>query len=238
MNTSTHHPNDHATTPVLIGEGFTTPAAQATPSATRWLALSAVAGPVLFDLAWIVLGLLRPGYSPVSQQISVLAIGQGGVFMRVAFLLNGLLGIVGVIAVFQSFKHTLGAVARWTCTVLLVLSPLGVLWAGIFTMDLLALHTLGTLVAFCTPVIAFPIVGLVLRHVPEWKRFGTWMLLGCLLTLALLVGFTTSVPPHINWAIGGGSLGLWQRALGIEVQAWYVALGALAFRRASRSAGL
>src|SRR6266699_711729 len=123
-------------------------------------------------------------------------------------------------------------------TVLLVLSPLGVLWAGIFTMDLLALHTLGTLVAFCTPVIAFPIVGLVLRHVPEWKRFGTWMLLGCLLTLALLVGFTTSVPPHINWATGGGSLGLWQRALGIEVQAWFVAMGVLAFRRASRSAGL
>jgi len=238
MNTSLHHPNDDATTPVLIGERFAKPAAQASLQAIRWLALGAVVGPVLFALAWLVLGQLHPGYSPVSQQISALAIGQGGVFMRVAFLLNGLLGIVGVIAVFQSFKHTLGAIARWICTVLLLLSPLGVLWAGIFTMDMLALHTLGTLVAFCTPVIAFPIVGLVLRRVPEWKGFGTWMLLGCLLTLALLVGFTTSVPPHINWAIGGGSLGLWQRALGIEVQAWYVALGALAFRRASRSAGL
>ncbi len=238
MNTVSHHSNDHATAPALSGEGFATPAAQATPSATRWLALGAVVGPVLFTLAWLVLGPLRPGYSPVSQQISALAIGQGGVFMRVAFLLNGLLGIVGVIAVFQSYKHTLGAIARWICTVLLLLSPLGILWAGIFTMDTLTLHTPGAFVAFGTPVIAFPIVGLVLRRVPEWKGFGTWMLLGCLLTLALLVGFTTSVPPHINWAIGGGSLGLWQRALGIEVQAWYVALGALAFRRASRSAGL
>jgi hypothetical protein len=167
MNTASHHLNDNETTPVLSGEGFAKPAALSTPQATRWLALGAVVGPVLFDLAWLVLGLLRPGYSPVSQQVSVLAIGQGGVFMRVAFLLNGLLGIVG----------------------------------------------------------------LVLRRVPEWKRFGTWMLLGCLLTLALLVGFTTSVPQNINWATGAGSLGLWQRALGIEIQAWYVAMGWLAFRR-------
>src|SRR5215471_7912463 len=112
MNTVSHHQGDHATTPVLIGEGFAKPAAQASPQVTRWLALGTVVGPVLFALAWLVLGPLRPGYSPVSQQISALAIGQGGVFMRVAFLLNGLLGIVGVIAVFQSFKHTLGAVAR------------------------------------------------------------------------------------------------------------------------------
>jgi hypothetical protein len=39
MKTSLHHPNDDAATPVLIGEGFAKPAAQASPEATRWLAL-------------------------------------------------------------------------------------------------------------------------------------------------------------------------------------------------------
>ena len=85
MNTSSHHLNDNETTPVLIGEGFAKPAAQASPEATRWLALGAIVGPVLFTLAWVVLGFLSPGYtawgiriapySPISQPISGLGLG-------------------------------------------------------------------------------------------------------------------------------------------------------------------
>lgn len=152
--------------------------------------------------------------------------------MRAVYLLNGFLLSAGVLVVFQSFKHQFGAVARWACTLLLALSPLGVLWDGIFTLQTLAIHNQGVYVAAGTPVISFLIVGLVLRRVPSWKRFGTWMLLGCPLTLALIVGFTTAVPLS-ELAIGGGSIGLWQRALITEIQAWYVALGVLAFRRAS-----
>jgi hypothetical membrane protein len=232
MNPSSDRPNDDATTSAPIGEGFAKPAGKPAPLAARWLALGAVVGPVLFAIAWLVLGPLRPGYSFVSRPISALAIGPNGVLMRAVFLLNGLLVIVGVIAVFQSFKHTLGTIARWSCMVLLLLSPLGILWAGIFTMDTLALHNLGAYSAFGTPIITFPIVGLVLRRVPGWRCLGTWMLLGCPLTLALLVGFTTSVPhSELVTGIGGGTYGLWQRALIAEVQAWFVALGALAFRR-------
>jgi len=231
MNTASRYPADDQATSVPIGSGSAKPAALATPETARWLTLGAVAGPILFTLAWLVLGQLRPSYSFVSRPVSALAIGPNGVFMDAAFVLNGLLLIVGLIAVFQSFKHKLGTLARWMCTVLFLLSPLGVLWDGIFTMNTLALHTLGAEVALGTPVISFLIVGLVLRRVPEWKRFGTWMLVGCPLTLALLVGFSMSVPPS-ELATGGGSLGLWQRALIIEVQAWFVAMGWLAFRRA------
>jgi len=206
------------------------------PSATRerarWLALGAIAGPVLFTLAWIVLGPLHPGYSPVSEQMSVLAVGPNGGFMRAAFVLYGVLVTVGVIAIFQGLEGELGLVSRWVCTVLLLLSPLGVFWAGIFTMDHLALHTVGAVVGLGTPVITLPIVGLVLRRAPRWRRFGTLMLLGGPLTLALLVGFSNSVPQSVMRTGGaGGSLGLWQRALGIEVQAWFVAMGWLAFRQ-------
>jgi Protein of unknown function (DUF998) len=217
---------------------FTTTASHSrAQETTRWLTLGAVAGPALFTLAFIVLGLLRPGYSSVSEQVSTLAIGPNGGLMRAAFLLDGLLVTVGVVAVFLGLRHDLGAVARWACTVLLALSPLGILWAGIFTRDHLALHTLGVVVGLGTPVITFLVVGLVLRRVPSWRRLGTLMLLACPLTVALLVGFTNSVPPSVMRAGGaGGSLGLWQRAMGIEVQAWFVAMGWLAFRRTQRSA--
>jgi hypothetical protein len=49
------------------------------------------------------------------------------------------------------------------------------------------------------------------------------------LTLALLVGFSTSVPPS-EMVTGGGSFGLWQRALIVEVLSWYAAIGWRAFQ--------
>jgi len=115
-----------------------------------------------------------------------------------------------------------------------VLSPLGILWAGIFTMnpETLALHLVGAQLAFTTPIIALPIAGFVLRRVPYWRRSGTWLFLGSPLTLAVLIGFIMSVPTSVLATVaGGGSLGLWQRALGIEVFAWFVAMGWRAFRR-------
>jgi hypothetical protein len=149
--------------------------------------------------------------------------------MRLAFLLYGLLVTLGVIAGFKRIICEMGIMARLASAVLLSISPLGVLWDGIFTMEAPAMHTLGAVIAFSTPIIAFPIVGILLRRVPSWRRFGVWMLLGCPLTLALLIGFMRSVPPS-EMASGGGNLGLWQRALLLEVQAWYVAYGWLAFR--------
>src|ERR1700690_390238 len=99
-----------------------------TQDRARWLALGAVVGPILFDLAWIVFGQLRLGYSPISEQISALAIGPNGIFVRAGFLLYGLLVLIGVIAVFQGLKHELGAFTSWICAMLLGLSPFGILW--------------------------------------------------------------------------------------------------------------
>lgn len=199
--------------------------------ARHWLSLAAIAGPVLFTVAWIFLGAIRTGYSPVSQPISALAIGPRGGIMQAAFLLNGLLVAVGLIAASRSFRHQLGAASYRACTAMLLLSPLGFLWSGIFTMNHLTLHTIGAEVALGTAVIAFPIAGLLLRRVPGWRRFGSSMASGgLLLTVALLAGFMNSVP-FTHMATGGGSYGLWQRALVVEVQAWYVAMGWLALHR-------
>src|SRR5205809_1045763 len=142
----------------------------ATPATARWLALGAVAGPVLFTLAWFILGFLSPGYtlfgtliapySPISQPISGLGLGPTGPFMNTAFLVSGL----------------------------------------------------------------------VLRRVPRWRRFGSWLLLGSPLTLVLLVLFFATFNPTAAGANLGVS-GLTQRVLAVEIHAWYVAMGWLAFRR-------
>ncbi len=197
---------------------------------TRWLTLAAIVGPVLFILAMFVLGFIRPGYSFVSRPVSALGIGPNGIFMDAAFVISGFLLILGVIAVFWAARSELGAAKSGACAVLLLPSPIGVLLCGIFTMDRLSLHMVGVQLAFTTPILAFLIAGWVLRSVPRWRRFGTWMLLGCPLTLGLLAGFITSVP-FAQMATGGGAMGLWQRAMGIEVLAWYAALGWLGFHR-------
>jgi hypothetical membrane protein len=237
MNTSLHHPNDDATTPVLVSEGFAKPAAQASPKATWWLALGAVASPVLFVLAWLVLGLLRPGYSPLRQQISDLALGADGLFMGAAFVLSGLLLLAGVVGIFRAMRADVGTAARWICAVLLALSPLGGVVVGVFNETAVAGHVMGAMLAFQTPIVSFLVTGLVIRRSPHWRHIGNWLLLGSPLTLVLVVVFLQTAPPGAAF-VGVGLGGLTERVMLIEIHAWYVALGWLAFRRASRSAGL
>ncbi len=123
---------------------------------TRWLSLGAVVGPVMFTLGAFALAPLHPGYSIISRPVSALAIGTNGGLMLAAFLLYGVLVTIRVVAVFQGIQDELGPVSRWVCTPL-VISPLGALWAGIFTMDHLALHNDGGQAAFGAPVITLPI---------------------------------------------------------------------------------
>ena len=239
MKTSLHHPNDDATTPVLIGEGFAKPAAQASPEATRWLALGAVAGPVLFTLAWFILGFLSPGYtawgtriapySPISQGISGLGLGITAPFMNTAFVFSGLLILAGVVSIFQGIRE-MGALARWSCTVLLALSPLGMAVDGIFTLESFLPHMVGFLLAAASPVLSFVVVGLLLRRIPRWRWLGSWLLLASPLTLVLLVLYFLTFSPTVA-GTQTGVAGLTERILVVEVLAWFVAMGWLAFRR-------
>src|SRR5258706_14210935 len=98
MNTTSRHINDDRTTSVLLdGGGAPTSATLAAPKLARWLALGAVAGPVLFTLAWLVLGFLSPGYtawgvrvapySPISQGIRRLGLGVTRPYINTAMLI-------------------------------------------------------------------------------------------------------------------------------------------------------
>jgi len=215
------------------------PAALATPDTARWLALGAVVGPILFTLAWFVLGFLSPGYtawgtriapySPISQGISGLGLGITAPFMNTAFVLCGLFLLAGVVGIFQTIRE-IGAVARLTCTVLFALSALGAAMDGIFTLESFFFHFVGFLLACGTPVLSFLVTGFLLRRVPSFRRFGNWLLLASPLTLALAVLFFLTFSPTVA-GTQTGVAGLTERILAVEVQAWFVALGWLAFRR-------
>src|SRR5258706_299136 len=108
-------------------------AADARLQTGRWWALAAVIGPILFTLAWLILGFVSPGftifgtqiapYLPISAPISGLGLGATGFYMNSAFVLTGLLMLIGEIAVFQTIPE-MSSRTRWACIVLLAICPL------------------------------------------------------------------------------------------------------------------
>jgi hypothetical protein len=205
---------------------------------TRWLAPGAVVGPVVFTLGWLILGFLSPGYtmwgvhvapySAVSQPLSGLGLGPTGPYMNAAFILSGLLMMAGAVGVFASITE-LGPVARWTCTVLLAAPGVGAVIDGMFTLESFFFHFIGFGLALTT-IVGFPVIGLILRRVPHWRRFATWLVVAGPLTLALTVLYFMTFTPTIE-GIQHGIAGLTERVLVLELDAWYVAIGFLAFRR-------
>ncbi|HEX5995465.1 MAG TPA: DUF998 domain-containing protein [Jiangellales bacterium] len=211
-----------------------------TASVARRLALGAVVGPILFTLAWLVLGFVSPGYtlfdhrftdySPISQPISGLGMGATAPYMNAAFVITGLVLIAGLVGVFRTTRAADGTRLRRTAFVLLACTGLGQVVCGIFNFEAVMPHMLGFLLALGTPVVAFPLAGRYFRRVPGWRRFGTLLLLGGPLTLASLVAFFLTFQPTADGA-EHGIAGLVQRVGAVEVLAWFVAMGWLAYRR-------
>lgn len=218
--------------------GSSTPLAPraAGPSPARWLALGAVAGPVVFTLGWLVLGFLSPGftifgtrispYSPISAAVSGLGLGPTGPYMNGVFVVTGVLLIVGVAAAFLD----LDGARRWACTGLLGLVGVGSIIDGFFTLESPGLHYMGALLGFGSPVVTFLVAGLLLRQVSGWRRVAPWLFVASALTLALLVLYFVTFSPTAQGA-EHGIAGLTERLLITEVMAMFVVLGWFGFRR-------
>jgi hypothetical protein len=197
-----------------------------------------VAGPVLFTLGWFVLGFISPGYtmwgarvapySIISQPLSGLGLGPTGPYMNAAFVLSGLLIMAGAVGIFRAIPE-LDPTARWICTLLLALPGLGAVVDGVFTLESFFFHFVGFGLAL-TAVVGFPITGFVLRRVPGWRGLGSWLIVAGPVTLGLTVLYFATFTPTVE-GIQHGVAGLTERILVVELQAWYVALGWLAFRR-------
>jgi hypothetical membrane protein len=205
-----------------------------------WLA---VAGPALFTLAWIALGILQPpthnmygimgGISgAISNPISGLGVGPHAQLFNAAFVICGILTLMGTVGVFRVLGQP-RRVAYWCSLVLLALSPIGLAMAGIYDLATsIALHTAAAGLLFLAPVAGFAVAGSYLRGIPQWRRFGTALLIASPLSLVLAVLYVVSFN-QAAVAAGEGIAGLTERILILEIQAWYVAMGWRALRERS-----
>lgn len=146
-------------------------------------------------------------------------------------MLSGLLLLVGVTGEFQSIRGW-GAVARRTCLALLALLPLSVIVDGIFTLESMLLHSVGLFSGRRDPGAELP------------GRRSLALPCPALAALWQLAAFGQSADIYASgpllrdlqsgdtwgWARSGS---LVQRVLIVEVHAWFVALGWLAFSRSS-----
>lgn len=199
----------------------------------RALTFGAIAGPILFTAAWVLLGLLSPGYtlwdtriapySAVSQPISGLGLGPTGPFMNAAFVLSGLLLLAGIVGIATRIP-ALDPMARWGCASLLALSPVGSIMDGLFTLESFLPHFVGYLLAIGSTIVSFLVFGLVLRRLPDWRRMGTALILASPLTLVLMAVAQLTFDPLAAGA-NVGVAGLTQRVVVTEVLAWFAALG-------------
>jgi len=211
----------------------------------HWLALGAIAGPVLFTLAWLVLGFISPGftiwgtviapYSPISAGISGLGLGITAPYLNAAFMLLGLLLLAGVAGIYQALDDVKPA-GRWAIAGLLGLSALGAALDGIFTLQSLFPHLIGFVLATGSPVASFLVTGLLLRRSPRWGPLAKWLLFASPLTLALFVLYFVTFSPTAEGATTGIA-GLTERILVTEVFVWFVALGWTAFRARTTGEG-
>jgi hypothetical membrane protein len=193
----------------------------------RWSALAGVVGPILFLAVLTILGFLRPGYSQISQAGSDLGIGPNAWILNLTFVINGLLLIAFAISFFLGMHHVFGRGLRLACLVLLLLSGMGWMAAGIFTEApaTVTLHwALGFPLAFALPIVVCIIVSRQWRRVSEWRGYGRYSLftaLGVVASIFLSYAFFIPGSPLSGIQVGG----LIERFLILVVFAWYVVIG-------------
>jgi hypothetical protein len=210
---------------------------------TRLLASGAIVGPVLFTLAWIVLGLVSPGYtmwdivipsySWISQPISGLGLGVTGPYMNAAFIIGGVLLFAGILGIVRDLTE-LPPRERRAIGVLFALAPVGMVVAGVFTLESFFLHFIGFLLSIGSLVVSFLVAGRALSRIPRLRALGRGLIVASPLTLVLLVISQLTFDPTSAGA-NVGIAGITQRILILEVLAWFVALGILTLTRPARS---
>jgi heme/copper-type cytochrome/quinol oxidase subunit 4 len=187
-----------------------------TPSSR--LALLVPAGAALFTVAWLVLGAVSPGYeffgnviapySWISQPVSGLGLGVTGPWMNAAFIVCGILILIGTLATAGRWTWIGGLGA--TALVLMSLMGAGMIVCGIFTLESMMLHLSGFLLAIPLPAIGFLFAAAAQRR--RDAALARVALSGGIVTLVLFAAFMLSFDAT---GAGGneGVAGIVQRAL-------------------------
>jgi len=204
----------------------------------RWLAFGAIAGPVLFTFAWILLGFVSTGYtlwgvhvahySPVQQQISALGVGNTAPFMNATFIITCFLLILGTIGIFRVIRHDLSAPAHKLCLALWLLPGIGSITDGLFTFEHFFEHFIGFGLSLMS-IFAFTCTGLLLRRATDAKPIAYGLVIAGPLTVVLTVLYFATFTPTATGQLTGIA-GLTERLLVTEILLWYALMGWVALR--------
>lgn len=173
------------------------------------LALAGIAGPIIFAAGAFVHSLLRPDHSLVAHPISALAAGSSGWIQNVNFLLFGSLMIAYAVGLHLSMRPSRAGGVGF---MFLVLSGIGLMWAGLFPAtdatgafqgDRL-LHLPGFIMTFLGAGLGLIVMSRRIAADPRWRSFANY---------ALATGITMLV----LFLVGGGLV----RPPGAPLHAWF-----------------
>jgi hypothetical membrane protein len=197
-----------------------------------------IAGPVFFVLVFTIDGLLTPGYSTVNNAVSDLDLGSAGWIQVVNFIILSLLLILFSLGFFQWMRPMMISGWRYVITVLLVLSSVGYVIAGVFVPDPPGqshvtvhgtLHTISFTLVFGVLAITCLITSVKFIMTSGWRIHGVYSLLtGLFLIPAPLANlgtlFTTAAPISNPSQAAFSYGGLIERGIIIIALAWFVIL--------------
>jgi Protein of unknown function (DUF998) len=146
-------------------------------------------GIVLAVLLEVIVQVLPPHYSPISQSESDLAVGPYGFLMAINFVIRGLLTLIFVVAFVRAVpKEAQSRIGL----ILLTISGLGKLILAFVATDLTArphtihgaIHALVAVVSFFCGALGIFLLALALRHVPQMRPSPRFLLGLASITLA------------------------------------------------------
>src|SRR2546421_3024342 len=203
------------------------PSERATADRSRLIQLFLWCGAISGPLAVLVItidGFLRPGYSPISQVVSDLGIGENAWILNTTLVVSGQLSMLFALGFSQAMRPWIGRRRLLASTALLLLTGTGIVDAGLCT-EYRPVHTLSFCVAFGGLSIALWLIGLHMRRDRACHGYGWFSLMSSLvlvlliLTLLLLL-FMDVLPTSMMQGTG-----LTERLLLVVASAWPVVTG-------------
>ena len=189
-----------------------------------WLALGGIIGPLWFTTLVIAQGFLIPDYSHVRLPISALTAWPTGWIQKINFYVFGISIIVFAVALNRGIERMW---ARDIATVLLVMSGVGVIAAGVFPWIMVRgiptetpAHVVGAIMSFACLGIGAVVIAQAMKRDARWQDLAMYTRLTGVAALILFVtvGFFAidDGAPFHPWA------GLLQRVLCVVWFTWMI----------------
>jgi hypothetical protein len=153
------------------------------PPATTVLLFAGFGG-VLFSAAFVVLGFVAPGYSPVRDTISALELTPIGIAQQINFFVFGILICLFAVGLRREMQHGFGILL---IPLIQFIEGLGVMGDAVFIHGIP--HLAFDLVAFNSALCVLFLFAWRFRRDPSWQGWTAYSILTAIAMMALLFGF-------------------------------------------------